>query len=254
MRNLDTNFQLAQTNANRWNAAQREVEALDALYRGGRVSLDLALEAQRRRAVAQAEFWRAVCEYNKSIADLHNRKGSIMDYDGIAFEEGPWPQKAYWDALGRARERDAAWYIDYGWTRPSVISRGAISQGSLSGDQAMVVPEGATIEEVPSPEPTPAQPRAENTGTSTSPLPAPQPVPQDTRSTPRQRTERAAVMASEPETPAAVTRPVTASMNRSPARQGVAPAAYWAAGPSDDSNPLRGTSRPVGTGVRATEE
>jgi hypothetical protein len=66
-----------------------------------------------------------VAEYNKSIADLHTRKGSILEYDGIGFEEGPWPQKAYWDALGRARERDAAKYIDYGWTRPKVISRGS---------------------------------------------------------------------------------------------------------------------------------
>ena len=51
-----------------------------------------------------------------------------MDYDGIGFEEGPWPQKAYWDALYRARERDSGLYVDYGWTRPKVISRGPIAQ------------------------------------------------------------------------------------------------------------------------------
>lgn len=106
-RNLDTNFNLARTNANRWAAAQAEVQAVDASYRGGRAVLNDVLEAQRRRALAQSAFWQAVAEYNKAIADLHTRKGSIMEYDGIGFEEGPWPQKAYWDALARARERDA---------------------------------------------------------------------------------------------------------------------------------------------------
>jgi outer membrane protein TolC len=94
VRNLDANFQLAQTNANRWKASQEEVETTDALYRGGKITLDVVLEAQRRRALAQAAFWSAITEYNKSIADLHTRKGSILEYNGICFEEGPWPQKA----------------------------------------------------------------------------------------------------------------------------------------------------------------
>lgn len=155
VRNLDANYQLAQTNANRWNASQTEVETVEALYNGGKVTLDLVLEAHRRRALAQAAFWSAVVEYNKAIADLHTRKGSIMEYNGIAFEEGPWPQKAYWDALARARERDAGTYIDYGWTRPKVISRGAMPQGAMHGVQIESMP-GA--EELPSPQPTPARP------------------------------------------------------------------------------------------------
>ena len=137
VRNLDTNFQLAQTNANRWAAAQKEVEAHGSPVsrRPSRRSNDV-LEAQRRRALAQAAFWQAVTEYNKAIADLHTRKGSIMEYDGIGFEEGPWPQKAYWDALARARERDAGTYIDYGWTRPKVISRGATPPRRRDGSRA----------------------------------------------------------------------------------------------------------------------
>ena len=251
LRNLETNFQLAQTNANRWNAAQREVEALDALYRGGRVSLDLALEAQRRRAVAQASFWLAVTEYNKSIADLHTRKGSIMDYDGIAMDEGPWPQKAYWDALGRARERDAGWYIDYGWTRPKVISRGPIAQGSLVGEHTTVLPEGAKIEELPAGEPTPAQPpQAE--GTSTSPLPPPQATPLETRAMPNRASERA-LAASSSDAPVEPVRP-TSQPRRATPRQTVMPAGYWSATDSGDSNPLRGASRPIGTGVPVEQE
>ncbi len=43
-------------------------------------------------------------------------------------------EKAYWDAHERARERDAALFLDYGASRPSVVSRGPIPQRAL-GDQ-----------------------------------------------------------------------------------------------------------------------
>ena len=38
--------------------------------------------------------------------------------------EGAWPAKAYFDALRQARKRDAGLYMDYGYTRPNVMSRG----------------------------------------------------------------------------------------------------------------------------------
>jgi outer membrane protein TolC len=175
--NLDANYRLAQTNANRWAASQQEVEALEALYRGGKVTLNDVLEAQRRRALGQAAFWSAVTEYNKAIADLHTRKGSILEYDGIAFEEGPWPQKAYWDALARARERDAGTYIDYGWTRPKVISRGAMPHGTV-GD-GVHIESMPGVEEIPSPEPTPAK---KPPAGGQNELPMPTPI--ETRTTP----------------------------------------------------------------------
>jgi outer membrane protein TolC len=160
-RNIDANYQLAQTNANRWAASQKEVESVEALYQGGKSTLDLVLEAQRRRAQGQIAFWNAVAEYNKSIADLHTRKGSILDYDGIAFEEGPWPQKAYWDAYGQARKRDASTQIDYGYTRPNVISRGSQPHGGpfpaeVPGqflDGSVQGSGDGALEEVPTPAP-----------------------------------------------------------------------------------------------------
>jgi hypothetical protein len=245
VRNLDTQFQLSQTNANRWAASQKEVEAMEALYVGGRVTLNDLLEAQRRRAIAQAAFWNSVSEYNKAIADLHTRKGSIMEYNGVCFQEGPWPQKAYWDALARARERDAGTYIDYGWTRPKVISRGEMphhSPGLHSFPQEGIP--GA--EEVPAPEPTPATPPA--TGEDT--LPAP--MGQETRVrplAPSQPRVSAASPASESDavkaTDSKPTQAVAASIppadpappKPTPAKP-VAPASYQAIG-SGVINPLR---------------
>jgi hypothetical protein len=245
LRNLETNFQLSQTNSNRWAASQREVEAREALYRGGRVSLDDVLEAQRRRAVAQGAFWSAVVEYNKSIADLHTRKGSIMDYDGVGFAEGPWPQKAYWDALARARERDAGWYIDYGWTRPKVISRGPIAQGlpatNTTGENNAATP---AAEELPSPEPTPARPQAESS--EMSPMPTPRTIPQETRSQPRVNQRAMAASPAEDSRGEAKTMPFGIRSTRG--QGSIAPASY--SYDENGSNPLRGTrQRAIGTGV-----
>lgn len=128
LRNLDANYTLAQTQFNRWVAADTEVTATQAVVEQGIgqgvANINQWLDAIRRRGQAQQAYYQAICEYNKSIADLHMRKGSILEYNNVNFEEGPWPKKAYWDALGRARERDAGLYMDYGWTRPSVVSRG----------------------------------------------------------------------------------------------------------------------------------
>lgn len=241
IRNLDANYQLAQTNANRWAASQKEVESVEALYRGGKASLDLVLEAQRRRAQGQAAFWSAVCEYNKAIADVHTRKGSIMDYNGIAFEEGGWPDKAYWDAKGRARERDAALYMDYGWTRPGVISRGPGETVAPSIDGVhMEMPGQEYYEEIPAPEPTPANP-----STEMIPTPEVEPMLPEARSTSRRATEVAVSQEAadqEVVAPAMVAAPLAARpvAARSAASRPVAPRAAVAASPA--GNPLRSSS------------
>jgi outer membrane protein TolC len=264
VRHLDTSFQLSQTNANRWAASQKEVEAMEALYRGGRVALNDVLEAQRRRAIAQAAFWLSVTEYNKAIADLHTRKGSIMEYNGICFEEGPWPQKAYWDALARARERDAGTYIDYGWTRPKVVSRGEIPQVAPGIDAFPHegIPHGAA-EEVLTPEPTPAQPPAASEDALPEPRTVPMPpVPLETRARPLQ-SARPKLSAARPGSDAAATTAegtvakktlaqFTAANSPTPTTSAEPiPARTAATLPADSSAPA-GNMAPIGTGLPNT--
>jgi hypothetical protein len=67
--------------------------------------------------------------------NVHYRKGSLLDYDGVYLAEGPWPGKAYFDAMRQARKRDAGLYMDYGYTRPNVVSRGPVPQGCTEGSQ-----------------------------------------------------------------------------------------------------------------------
>ncbi len=129
LRDVDLNHGLMETNFNRRAAAQREVEAVQAQYEQDRVTLDLLLDAQRRRADAETAYYRSLIDYNLAIVDVHYRKESLLDYDGVYLAEGPWPGKAYFDALRAARKRDAGLYMDYGYTRPNVFSRGPVPQG-----------------------------------------------------------------------------------------------------------------------------
>ena len=128
VRNVDTNFALAQTNFNRRVAAERQVEAVQAAYDANTVTLDQLLDAQRRRAEAESSYYRSLVDYNRSISQLHYRKGSLLEYNGVFLAEGPWPGKAYFDAHRRARQRDASLYLDYGHSRPGLFSRGPIEQ------------------------------------------------------------------------------------------------------------------------------
>ncbi|MEN1678254.1 MAG: TolC family protein [Planctomycetota bacterium] len=169
LRDLDLNYGLTETNFNRRAAAEREVEAVEAAYEADRVTLDLLLDAQRRRADAETAYYRSLVDYNLAVTDVHFRKGSLLDYNGVYLAEGPWPGKAQFDALRRARSRDAAVALDYGFTRPGVISRGPHMQqagpmGYHGGQMAPGVPtpagvpvEGYPIESVPV-EPAPGAP------------------------------------------------------------------------------------------------
>ena len=123
-RALALNQYVMQQHFNRWKATTEEREHFDRLEDAGTATLDQALDSQRRQSQAEVAFYTALCEYNKLVALIHRRKGTILSYSGICFSEGPWPGKAYLDADEHARRRGASKQLDYGWTRPGVISRG----------------------------------------------------------------------------------------------------------------------------------
>lgn len=124
LREIDQYYTLAQTNYNRTVAAENEVRAVTAMYDAGTTTLDLLLNAQQRRAEAEIQYYQSLTKYMFAISHLHFRKGSLLEYNGVYLTEGPWPQKAYFDALRRARARDAGTYMNYGMTNPPVFSRG----------------------------------------------------------------------------------------------------------------------------------
>ncbi|MFN3194156.1 MAG: TolC family protein [Aureliella sp.] len=94
--------------------------------------LDSVLRAEERRSRAELLYYQAVCEYNKAMVDIHYLKGSLLDLNNVALAEGPWVDKAYWDAEERASERASGIYFDYGYTRPGVISNGPVEAGMVT--------------------------------------------------------------------------------------------------------------------------
>ena len=151
VRDLDLSYGTTQTNFNQRAAAEDDVKAVAAIYYVGRVTLDLLLQAQQRRAQAESAYYRSLVDYNRAIMRVHWRKGSLLEYNGIYLQEGPWPGKAYFDATRRARRRDAAINLDYGFTRPNVMSRGVYNQSPgtakgapYEGPVPTIVPEPIT--------------------------------------------------------------------------------------------------------------
>jgi outer membrane protein TolC len=158
VRDVDHNYALAQTYFNRRGAADREVEAVETLYQVGQITIDRVLDAQSRQADAESSYYRSLVDYNRAIMRLHYQKGSLLEFNGVYLAEGPWPGKAYFDALRRARQRDASLYLDYGYTRPGTISRGPYPQaigGQTGGVYRGPVTEGGSGQAIPLEEPGP---------------------------------------------------------------------------------------------------
>ncbi len=135
-RNLDSTHEQIRILRDQWAANMDEIKVYRDRIERGLVSegnfaqqLDALLRAEERRATAQRNYYQALCEYNKSIINIHYLKGSLLDLNSIALQEGPWPAKAYWDAEELSKQRAAGTYFDYGYTRPAVVSRGQVQAG-----------------------------------------------------------------------------------------------------------------------------
>lgn len=149
---------LIETQFNRRIAAIAELKSAKAAVEERGAILELQLRAQQRLAEAEVEYYRALVDHSLAISDVHFRKGSLLEYNGVCLAEGPWPGKAYFDAVRRARARDASVYLNYGFTRPQVISRGPIVQHAGTASQMPADAESASPETIPAPAPEPAGP------------------------------------------------------------------------------------------------
>jgi outer membrane protein TolC len=156
LRGLALNYQLTETFFNRRVAAQREVDAIQIAFEEDFVTFDLLLDAQARRADAESAYYRALVDYNLAVMNVHYNKDTLLDYNGVLLAEGPWPGKAYFDAMTRARKRDAAMFIDYGYSRPNVFSQGAFPQ--QTGAACVHPHQEGELQPQPSPAPAEQQP------------------------------------------------------------------------------------------------
>ena len=160
VRRMSDNYRIAQSQYNTVKSYRDQVSATETGYElAGSVPLDVVLDAQSRLAQAEIDYFRALTEYNLAIAEVHHRKGSLLEFNGVMLAEGPWPDKAYFDAHRLARQRDGSYYLNYGASRPGVLSRGPVKQvgGSLPTG-SMSKPTDSIIETQPVIEPASGSP------------------------------------------------------------------------------------------------
>lgn len=139
---------------NRREAAFAQESSVRASYEAGKAPIDLLLEAQRRVIDSSTLFNQARIDYALAIKNLHYEKGSLLDFYQITMAEGPWPQKAYNDAVMRDLLKRRA-HNDY------VINEAVIGQPEQVNDTLLpkpkphpepIVPSSSPMPELPAPD------------------------------------------------------------------------------------------------------
>ncbi|MEM6331447.1 MAG: TolC family protein [Planctomycetota bacterium] len=118
---------------NRLGAADRQVEVLTQRYRDVRTSIDIVLDAQRRRADSQTRFRQAQVEYMLALKNVHFEKGTLLEHNGVFLAESGAPADARISLADRRASRRRV--IDY-VSRDPVISAGRAASGNLPGTTA----------------------------------------------------------------------------------------------------------------------
>lgn len=167
IREMHRAYEVSQTRVNLRLRAKDRVDALERELDAGRERLDQLLDAQRDLAEADAAAIRALVEYNLAIKAVHFQKGSLLDYNEIHLAEGPWPKKAYDDALRQAYRRAAACHLDYRMKKSEVVSCGPYSQ-QVDALPSVEIERLPASETVPTPSPN-AAPRVQEPPSGPSP-------------------------------------------------------------------------------------
>ena len=123
-------YLLHETNLNRRNAASDQVDAIQVAVDVGDLPLDSLLDAQRRLSDAESAYYRTLVEYQLAVKNVQLEKGTLLDYNEISLNEGPWPDKAYSDAEDREAHRSQPISSPVPWTRGPIVSDGVFPQGS----------------------------------------------------------------------------------------------------------------------------
>ena len=107
---------------------------MKAAHDADKATLDLVLDAQRRLAEAATNYYQSRVEYALSVKNVHFEKGSLLDYNEIYLNEGPWPHEAYHDAYNRQSLRSRPLKINHFLSEPTIISNGIHPQQMMPSD------------------------------------------------------------------------------------------------------------------------
>jgi outer membrane protein TolC len=145
---MDRGYTMLQTGYNRLVAARQQSGAVQAAYEADKAPLDLFLDAQRRVAEAESNYYRGMATYAVDAKNVHYVKGTLLEYDGICLSEGAWGGEAYKDAAAKEALRGKPRALNYASSRAPVVGWGAFPQtretacapGQAPGDGAPVQP------------------------------------------------------------------------------------------------------------------
>jgi outer membrane protein TolC len=183
---------ILKTNYDRRAAAKQQLAAIRAIEDPTPQMLYIELDAQRRLADAESQYYRALVEYELAVKNVHFEKGSILEYNGVYLTELESPKKAYDDAFERIRLRRTS----ADWAQKSTMQR-SVSNGLAPQAYApTATPAGAT----PQPPRSPfgeISPRAEPAEPAEEPVPNP-----GSASAPRRSVSVAKAALSSPAAPA----------------------------------------------------
>jgi outer membrane protein TolC len=146
---LDRAYTVLQTSYNRLGANRDQLGAVEAAYLAEKAPLDLYLDAQRRVADAETDYYLNRARYTLASKNVHFVKGTLLDYDGVQLAEGPWPGEAYVDAAKREASRGAPMPLNYASSRAPIVSQGVFDQrpgASCTTDAAAAAPVPASEE------------------------------------------------------------------------------------------------------------
>ncbi len=125
---VDRAYTVLQTSYNRLAANRDQLGAVKAAYEADKSPLDLFLDAQRRVADAETDYYLNRARYTLATKNVHFVKGTLLDYDGVHLAEGPWPDEAYVDAAMREASRSMPVPLNYASSRAAVVSQGPFAQ------------------------------------------------------------------------------------------------------------------------------
>lgn len=131
---MDRAYTVFQTSFNRLVASRQQLGAVQAAYEADKAPLDLFLDAQRRLAEAETNYYRVLTEYAIATKNVHFVKGTLLAFDDICLAEGPWPEKAHCDADRRKASRGPNMPLNYASQRAEILGAGTYPQ---LGDRSM---------------------------------------------------------------------------------------------------------------------
>jgi hypothetical protein len=193
---MERAHKVLETNYNRRDAAKQQLAAIRAIDEQTPQMLYIELDAQRRLADAEANYYRSLVEYELAIKNVHFEKGSILEYNGVFLSELPSPAKAYQDAYEKIKMRTRAGRWTSGGATTRVVSEGLVPQGFVPGSTPASEPKST-------PKKAPASPAAPTAPVEEVPVAPPEPKPQARKAQPKAAEIQQTAESDEPAEPAA---------------------------------------------------